>query len=151
MEYDADKNKTSVIMDNSTFVSRQGKEGLRLKPIFHQNAKLLALGTFASAYTKDSTFALPNAKNTNMLVSRWVTHIFRVLPDAKPKSCVLPNAKSKHKPVEYRLRWVPTQNSGVGHLHFTFFCVNFIRVGSCFSVEYGLYTLVTCWARSRMW
>ena len=40
-----------------------------LKPIFHQNAKLLALGTFASANAKDSTFALPNAKNTNMLVS----------------------------------------------------------------------------------
>ena len=39
-----------------------------LKPIFHQNAKLLALGTFASANAKDSTFALPNAKNTNMLV-----------------------------------------------------------------------------------
>ena len=38
-------------------------------PIFHQNAKLLALGTFASANAKDSTFALPNAKNTNMLVS----------------------------------------------------------------------------------
>ena len=41
----------------------------RLKPIFHQNANLLALGTFASANAKDSTFALPNAKNTNMLVS----------------------------------------------------------------------------------
>ena len=41
----------------------------KLKPIFHQNAKLLALGTFASANAKDSTFALPNAKNTNMLVS----------------------------------------------------------------------------------
>ena len=40
-----------------------------LKPIFHQNAKLLALGTFASANAKDSTFALPNAKNTIMLVS----------------------------------------------------------------------------------
>ena len=39
-----------------------------LKPIFYQNAKLLALGTFASANAKDSTFALPNAKNTNMLV-----------------------------------------------------------------------------------
>ena len=38
------------------------------KPIFHQNAKRLALGTFASANAKDSTFALPNAKNTNMLV-----------------------------------------------------------------------------------
>ena len=41
---------------------------LGLKPIFHQNAQLLA-GTFASANAKDSTFALPNAKNTNMFVS----------------------------------------------------------------------------------
>ena len=41
----------------------------KVKPIFHCDAKLLALGTFASANAKDSTFALPNAKNTNMLVS----------------------------------------------------------------------------------
>ena len=41
----------------------------RLKPIFHQNAKLLALGTFALPNAKDSTFALPNAKYSNMLVS----------------------------------------------------------------------------------
>ena len=40
-----------------------------IKPIFHQNAKLLALGTFASPNAKDRTFALPNARNTNMLVS----------------------------------------------------------------------------------
>ena len=33
-------------------------KGKRIKPIFHQNAKLLALGTFASANAKDSTFAL---------------------------------------------------------------------------------------------
>ena len=39
-----------------------------LKPIFHQNAKSFALGTFASPNAKDSTFALPNARNTNMLV-----------------------------------------------------------------------------------
>ena len=38
-----------------------------LKPIFHCDAA--TLGTFASANPKDSTFALPNAKNTNMLVS----------------------------------------------------------------------------------
>ena len=41
----------------------------RLKPIFHQNAKSFALGSFASPNAKDSTFALPNARNTNMLVS----------------------------------------------------------------------------------
>ena len=40
-----------------------------LKPIFHYDAKPFALGTFASTNAKDSTFALPNAKNTNMLVS----------------------------------------------------------------------------------
>ena len=40
-----------------------------IKPIFHQNAKSLASGTFASPNAKDSTFASPNARNTNMLVS----------------------------------------------------------------------------------
>ena len=32
----------------------------------------------------------------------------------------------------------PMQNSRVGHVHFFFVCVNFIRGGCCFSVEYGL-------------
>ena len=85
----------------------------RLKPIYHCDAKLLALGTFAS----------PNAKDVS---------IFHVLPNTKPKSCVLPDAKPKRKPVEYRLRW------DVGHVHFTFFGVNFIHVGSRFPMEYGL-------------
>ena len=40
-----------------------------VKPIFHQNAKSFALDTFASPNAKDSTFALPQARNTNMLVS----------------------------------------------------------------------------------
>ena len=42
---------------------------MTVKPIFHCDPKLLALGTFASPNAKDSTFALPNAKNTNMMVS----------------------------------------------------------------------------------
>ena len=42
---------------------------ISLKPLFHQNAKYLALGTFASPNAKDSTSASPNARNTNMLVS----------------------------------------------------------------------------------
>ena len=94
----------------------------KIKPIFHQNAKLLTLGTFASANAKDSTFALPNAKNTNMLIFLALgdAHFSR-LPDAKPKSCVLPDANPRCQPVEYRLRWVPTQNAGVGHVHFMFF------------------------------
>ena len=40
-----------------------------LKPKFHCDAKPFALGTFASPNTKDSTFGLPNAENTSMLVS----------------------------------------------------------------------------------
>ena len=40
-----------------------------MKPIFYCDAKLLASGNFALGNAKDSTFALPNAKITNMLVS----------------------------------------------------------------------------------
>ena len=40
-----------------------------LKPIFHSDAKSFELATFASPNAKDGTFALPNARNTNMLVS----------------------------------------------------------------------------------
>ena len=63
--------------------------------------------------------------DTNMLVSEKAK-----TPDAKPKICVLPNAKPKRKPVEYRLRWVPTQNSGVGHVHFMFFVLISFALGS---------------------
>ena len=52
----------------------------------------------------------------NMLVS-WSQRN----PTQNHKICVLPHAKPKRKPVEYRLRWVPTQNAGVGHVHFKFF------------------------------
>ena len=43
---------------------------------------------------------------------RWVPQIFRVLPDAKPKICVGPDANPRRQSVEYRWRWVP----GVGSL-----------------------------------
>ena len=57
-----------------------------------------------------------------------MTHIFRVSPDAKPKSCILADAKPKRKPVEYRLHWVP----GVGslHVHFIFFVLISFALGS---------------------
>ena len=35
-----------------------------------------------------------------------------------------------------------TQNFPIGHVHLILFCVDFIRVGSCFSVEYGLNILI---------
>ena len=50
--------------------------------------------------------------------------------DAKPKICVLPDRKPKRKPVEYLLHWVPTQNSGVGHVHFMFFVLISFALGS---------------------
>ena len=88
------------------------------KPIFRQKAKYLASGVGVGQCTRRQNFALPNAKYTNMLVS---LAFFAFLPHAKPKSCVLPDAKPKRKPVEYRSRWVPTQNFRVGHVHFMFF------------------------------
>ena len=51
------------------FVLVKTCSGITFKPIFHQNAKYLASGTFASPNAKDSSFASPNARNTNMLVS----------------------------------------------------------------------------------
>ena len=47
----------------------EGLISCTVKPIFHQKAKYLAPGTFASPNAKDSIFSSPNAKNTNMLVS----------------------------------------------------------------------------------
>ena len=63
----------------------------------------------------------------------WSQHkpfIICVLAHAKPKICVLADAKPKRKPVEYRLRWVPTQNSGVDHVHFMFFVLISFVLGS---------------------
>ena len=50
------------------------------------------------------------------------------IPDANPKICVTPDAKPRRQSVEYSWRWVPTQNAGVGHVYFFFFCVDFICV-----------------------
>ena len=58
---------------------------IQLKPIFHQNAKYLASGTFASSNAKNSTSASPNAR----IPTCWyiLRKYFAFLPDAKPKSC----------------------------------------------------------------
>ena len=65
-----------------------------------------------------------------VLLRQVTQKIIRVLADAKPKSCVLADAQPKRKPVVYRLRWVPTQNSGVGHVHFMFFVLISFALGS---------------------
>ena len=83
----------------------------KLEPIFHCDVKPFTLGTFASLNAKDSTFALPNAKNTNMLVSLALGDgIFLRYLTQNPQ----------REPVEYRLRWVPNGISCVGHVHFIF-------------------------------
>ena len=62
------------------------------------DAKSFALGTFASPNAKDSTFALPDTKHTNMLVSLALgdTNFSHYLTQ-----------KNQRESVEYRLRWVP--------------------------------------------
>ena len=45
---------------NFCFIIRRGLK--RIKPIFHQNAKYLASGTFASPNAKNSTSASPNTR-----------------------------------------------------------------------------------------
>ena len=114
--------------------------GCILKPIFHCDAKPFALGR--------------GVVDTNMLVSK------------NAKLCVTPNAKPKRhnfalwiltcwypKMLNYTLPLTrnpnaslwnigrvgsPMQNFRVGHVHLIFLGVDFICVGSRFSVEYGL-------------
>ena len=75
---------------------------------------------FLSPNAKDSTFALPKAKNTNMLVSLALgdTNILHHLTQN-------PQCQS----VEYRLRLVPNANFLCWPCTFLFFFVDFICVG----------------------
>ena len=60
---------TQLCLKKATKYSLSKPDNNKVKPIFHQNAKYLASGTFASPDAKDRSFASPNARNTNMLVS----------------------------------------------------------------------------------
>ena len=91
-----------------------------LKPIFHCDARPFALGPRVGSSPQFRVW------DTNMLVPK------------NAKICVTPNANHQCEQVEYRLLGSPMQNSGVGHVHFFFFGVDFIRVVSRFPVEYGL-------------
>ena len=91
----------------------RSQENSNVKPIFHQNAKSCALGTFASPNAQDSSFALPNARNTNMLVSF-------ALGDANFSRfirCVLPDTS------QWNIGGVGPSGvgAGVGHVHFIIF------------------------------
>ena len=128
----------------------------RLKPIFHCDAKLLALGTFASPNAKDSTFALPNTKSTNMLVSlalgdanflHWPCTFLFFCVDFHHLYSTGNGVRVGYPtrtpfPVEYRWRWVPNAKVLRWPCRFYVVYVNFICVRhptqTCFSVEYGL-------------
>ena len=75
--------------------------------------------------------------DTNMLVSTNAK--ICVTPDAIPKICITPNTRPPEcQSVEYRLPWVPNAKFSRWPCTFNFFSVDSIRVGSHFSVEYGL-------------
>ena len=52
---------------------------------------------------------------------RYLTQIFRVLPDAKPKICVTPNANLRNSQWNIGGVGAPGVGAGVGHVHFKFF------------------------------
>ena len=66
-------------------------------------------------------------------------------PNAKHKICVTPNAKDQCKPMEYRLRWVPSAKFSRWPCTFHGVFARFICVAvgyptrTQFAVEYGLY------------
>ena len=111
--------KGAVLADDKSFVFRSLLLAGEVKPIFHCDANLLASGNFAIPNAKDSTFALLNAKNTNMLVSL-------ALGDANFSRHL--TQKNQRESVEYRLRWVPNAKSLRWPCTFHVVCVNFICV-----------------------
>ena len=54
------------------------------------------------------------------------------------KICVTPNANPQREQVEYMSRWVSKAKFLRWPCTFHFLCVDFIRVGSRFSAEYGI-------------
>ena len=85
-------------------------------------------------------------KPTCWYILRWLMQIFCIsqhqTPDAKPKICVSPDANLRRQSVEYRWRWVPTQNSGVGHVHFILLCRFHSRwVANANSISSGIWAL----------
>ena len=103
--------------------------------IFHCNTKSFALGTFASPNAKDRTFALPNARNSNMLVSfalgdanfvRWpCTFLFFLYI-----SFALGSQREPHFQWNMGGSGSPTQHFLIGHVHFMLFIPFFSALGT---------------------
>ena len=120
----------------------------------HNKPSLLSLYSTRTQNTWRRGLALGNAPDARFL--RYPTqniptcwYILALpptpIPNANPKICVTPDANPRRQSVEYRWRWVPTQNAGVGHVYFIFLCRFHLRLyptRTQFLVEYGLYVLV---------
>ena len=124
--------KTSLLLSNYTDADQQYSHEFTkqtVKPIFHCDAKYLASGVGVGQCPRRQNFALE-------IPTCWY-----ILALPNTKICVFPDANPRHQSVEYRLRWVPTQNTGIGRT-FHVFCVDFICVWypmqTPFPVEYGL-------------
>ena len=78
------------------------------------------LGTGIGLDTQRHNFALPIPTCWYLKTRKHPTPILKFS---------LPNAKPKRKSVEYRFGGSQMQISRVGHVHFMFFCVDFICVG----------------------
>ena len=66
-----------------------------------------------------------------------------MLVSKNAKVCITPNANPQREQVEYRSRC----KMFVLAMYISFFCVNFIRVGYHFSVEYGLDFSLTIYSK----
>ena len=113
-----------------------------VKPIFHCDAKSFALGTFTSPNAKDSTFAFPNARNTNMLVSLALGdgNFFAFYPTRNLKVAFYPTPTPDAS--QWNIGGVGPSGfgDGVGHVHFMLFMSISLRraPNANFSVEYWL-------------
>ena len=109
-----------------------------LQPIFYCDAKPFALGTDVGLDPQCHTFASPNTKDTNLLVSF-------ALSDANFSRHPMQNPNAS----QWNIGCVgfQTQNFRVGHVHFMFFVLISFAFGgqqTQFPVEYGLTCIGFC-------
>ena len=108
---------------------------LDIKPIFHCDAKPFTLGPRVGLDTQRHNFVLP-------IPTCWYlkTLKFKFHPNPNDRISATPNANPQREQVEYRWR-----GAGIGHVHFMFFCVDFICVGQPvlqYTVSNGIWAYV---------
>ena len=89
-------------------------------------------------------------QNSRVGASHWSRpptqefHVRDMLVSKNAKICVTPNANPQRQQVEYRSRWVPNAKFPRWPCTFLFFGVDFIHVGSSFSVNMGIMLRILC-------